>query len=609
MFIQTWFLPFLLLATATVIAFPLSRYMAWIMDGKYRPLPVFGWFEKRLDSGPQNWKQYTGSLLIFNTVLFIFGFLVLALQPWMPLNPDGKTMLAPSTIFNSVVSFMTNTNLQHYAGDQHLSNFSQIFFCIANMFLSAAIGLCALTAIIRAFRSSSMLGNFFVDMWRVLVYMFVPAAFVISLIFITQGSPMTFQTSHSLSTLEPAAMGTTDTGEAKQQTIIVGPVAALESIKMLGTNGGGFYGMNSAHPFENPTGLSNFFNALSMMMFPFALVLMYGRMLHKFRHSLVIFSVMLVLMAGTVIWSVYYDTLKPNPALTGHPVARTYDIPSATAPGGKMVVSMPAVPDLPVDQHLGNLEGKEMRFGVSAGATFAALTTDVTCGAVNAEADSLNPIAALSPMVGMWLNCVFGGKGVGMINMLLYLIIGIFVAGMMVGRTPEYLGKKIEAREVKLAIIALLIHPFMILMPTGIFAATNWGLKAVSNPGAHGFSQMLYQFSSASANNGSAFDGLGVTYGFWNAANPAPEAIAWDIATGLVMLFSRFLPIIAPIAMAAYLGAKKASPFGLGTLRDDSITFGFLLFGTIVIIGALLFLPVATLGPLAEHLGPIPFGG
>ena len=609
MFIQTWFLPFLLLATATVIAFPLSRYMAWIMDGKYRPLPVFGWFEKRLDSGPQNWKQYTGSLLIFNTILFIFGFLVLALQPWMPLNPDSKTMLAPSTIFNSVVSFMTNTNLQHYAGDQHLSNFSQIFFCIANMFLSAAIGLCALTAIIRAFRSSSTLGNFFVDMWRVLVYMFVPAAFIIGLIFITQGSPMTFQTSHSLSTLEPAAMGTTDTGEAKQQTIVVGPVAALESIKMLGTNGGGFYGMNSAHPFENPTGLSNFFNALSMMMFPFALVLMYGRMLRKFRHSLVIFSVMLVLMTGTIIWAVYFDTLKPNPALTSHPVAKTYEIASATAPGGKTVVSMPAVPGLPVDQHLGNLEGKEMRFGVSAGATFAALTTDVTCGAVNAEADSLNPIAALSPMVGMWLNCVFGGKGVGMINMLLYLIIGIFVAGMMVGRTPEYLGKKIEAREVKLAIIALLVHPFMILMPTGLFAATDWGLKAVSNPGAHGFSQMLYQFSSASANNGSAFDGLGVTYGFWNAANPAPEAIAWDIAAGLVMLFSRFLPIIAPIAMAAYLGAKKSSPFGLGTLRDDSITFGFLLFGTIVIIGALLFLPVATLGPVAEHLGPIPFGG
>jgi K+-transporting ATPase ATPase A chain len=548
-------------------------------------------------------------LLIFNTLLFVFGFLVLAFQQWMPLNPDGKVMLAPSTIFHSVVSFMTNTDLQHYSGDQHLSNFSQIFFCIANLFISAAIGLSALTAIVRALRGDSALGNFFVDMWRVLVYMFVPVAFVIGLFFLAQGSPMTLKSSYQISTLEPSAMGTTDKGEVKKQTIVVGPVAAFESIKMLGTNGGGFYGMNSAHPFENPTAASNFINTLSMMIFPFALVLMYGRMLGRLRHGIVIFSVMLALMAGTIAWSVYFDTLKPNPGLTAHPVARTYEIPSAKAPGGKQVISVPAVPGLPVDQHLGNLEGKEMRFGTSAGATFAAVTTDVTCGAVNAEADSLNPLAALSPMVGMWLNCIFGGKGVGMINMLLYVIIGIFLAGQMVGRTPEYLGKKIGAREMKLATIALLVHPMMILMPTGLFAATDWGLKAVSNPGAHGFSQMLYQFSSASANNGSAFDGLGVTYGFFNNPNPAPTAIAWDIATGLVIVFSRFLPIVAPIAMAASLGAKKSSPFGLGTLRDDSPTFALLLLGTILIIGALLFLPVAALGPVAEHFGPMPFGG
>jgi K+-transporting ATPase ATPase A chain len=272
-------------------------------------------------------------------------------------------------------------------------------------------------------------------------------------------------------------------------------------------------------------------------------------------------------------------------------------------------VTLPAQSGLPVDQHLGNLEGKEMRFGTSAGATFAALTTDVTCGAVNSEHDSLNPLAALSPMVGMWLNCVFGGKGVGMINMLLYVIIGIFIAGMMVGRTPEYLGKKIGAREVKLAVIALLIHPLMILLPTGIFAATDWGMKATSNPGPHGLSQMFYQFSSASANNGSAFDGLGTTYGFYNNPNPAPEAVPWDIAAGIVMLISRFLPIVAPVAMAAFLGKKKTSPYSLGTLRTDTSTFAFLLLATILIVGALLFLPIAVLGPLAEHLGPIPFGG
>ncbi len=595
---QIWFLPFLLLIVATILAFPISKYMTWIMDGNYRPLKILGWFEKRLDSGHQNWKQYIGALLILNTAMFVFGFLVLSLQEYLPMNPLHRPMLAPTAILHSVISFMTNTDLQHYSGDQHFSNFSQIFFDFTNWFLSAAIGLCSLTAIIRALRSDSHLGNFFVDMWRVVVYIFIPASFVFSLIFITQGVPMTLKSVLSFTTLESG-----------HQSIIVGPVAALESIKMLGTNGGGFYGMNSAHPFENPTGLSNFFNSLTMLIFPFSLVLMFGRMLKKMRHAYVIFSVMLVLMIGTIVWTILFDAYTPNPAFTSHPVARTYEIPSATAPGGKQAVILPAVGGLPVDQHLGNLEGKEMRFGTSAGATFAALTVDVTCGAVNSEHDSLNPLAALSPMVGMWLNCIFGGKGVGMINMLLFIIIGIFIAGMMVGRTPEYLGKKIGAREIKLAIIALLIHPLMILMPTGLFAATDWGMKAVSNAGPHGLSQMFYQFSSASANNGSAFDGLGVTYGFYNNPNPAPEAAAWDIAAAIVIVISRFIPIIAPVAMAAFLGKKKTSPFSLGTLRTDTSTFGYLLLGTILIVGALLFLPIAVLGPLAEHLGPIPFGG
>jgi K+-transporting ATPase ATPase A chain len=404
-------------------------------------------------------------------------------------------------------------------------------------------------------------------------------------------------------------MGTADNGQPKQQTIVVGPLAAFVPMKMMGTNGGGFYGMNSAHPFENPSAGANFFTTFCMMLFPMALVLMYGRMLHRFRHSVVIFSVMLLLFVGTIVWAIYFDTMQPNPGLTAHPLARNFTIASASAPGGKKVITLPAVAALPVDQHLGNLEGKELRFGTSAGATFAAATVDVTCGAVNAEHDSLNPIAGLSPFVGMWLNCIYGGKGVGMINLLLFLIVGIFLAGQMVGRTPEYLGKKIGAREMKLAMIALLVHPILILGPSGLFAATSWGMKAVNNPGAHGLSQIVYQFSSSSANNGSAFDGLGVGYGLLSNSNPAPEAIPWNIAGGLVILFGRYLPIIAPIAMAAFLGMKKSTPFGLGTLRDDTVTFGCLLFGTIVIVGALLFLPVAALGPLADHLGPIPFGG
>jgi K+-transporting ATPase ATPase A chain len=595
--IQTWLLPVALLASASLFAIPLSKYLAYIMDGKYRPWAIFAWFEARLNTGAQTWRQYATALLVFNTVLFVFGFIILALQPYMPLNPDGKTMLAPSAIFNSVASFMTNTDLQHYAGDQHLSNFSQIFFCITNMFISAAIGLCALTGITRAFRGDSNFGNFFVDLWRVVVYVFLPAALIFACIFISQGCPMTLTSSYKVTTLEGAT-----------QTIVVGPVAAFEAIKMLGTNGGGFYGMNSAHPFENATGIANFFNTLAMMLFPFALVLMYGRMLQQRKHAWVIFGVMLAFMSITIIWTIYFDTLKPNPAITAHP-SRQFEVKSSSISGGKLQTNIPAIAALPVDQALGNMEGKEMRFGTSAGATFAALTTDVTCGAINAEADSLNPLAALAPLLGMWMNCFFGGKGVGMINMLLFIVIGIFIAGMMVGRTPEYLGKKIGTHEVKLAIIAMLIHPLMILIPLGLFAATIWGMNAISNPAAHGFTQMLYQFSSASANNGSAFDGLGVTYGFYNNPHPAPEAIVWDIATGLVMIFSRFLPIFAPIAMAAYFGAKKASPFGMGTLRTDTMTFALLLVGTIIIVGALLFFPVAALGPIAEHLGPMPFGG
>jgi len=603
-----WLLPILLLATAVVLSIPLSAYFAWLMDGKYRAPRPLRWFESLLDTGPQDWKQYTIALVIFNVALFVFGFVVLALQPIAPLNPLGRGMLAPSTIFNSVISFMTNTNLQHYSGDQHLSNFSQIFFILPNMFLSASVGFCALSAIIRAFRGEKTVGNFFVDMWRVAIYIYVPVALIFGVIFMQQGMPMTYNSAEVATTLEPGAMGLDDKGQAKPQTIIVGPVAAVIPIKMLGTNGGGFYGMNSAHPLENPTATTNFFTTLAMMIFPFALVLMYGRMLKRIRHSIVIYGVMLTMMAGLIAWSIRCDTLEPNPGLAAHP-AETYAVASASAPSGKLDLTSPAIASLPVDQHLGNLEGKELRFGTSAGAVFAAITTDVTCGAVNAEMDSLNPLAGLSPLIGMWVNCVFGGKGVGMINLLLFLIVGVFLAGMMVGRTPEYLGRKVGAREMKLAMIALLVHPILILGPSGLFAATPWGTAAEANPGPHGLTEIVYQYSSASANNGSAFDGLGVSYGLNDNANPSPQAVPWDIGAGLVMLFSRYLPIIAPIAMAFYLGRKKVAPTTLGTMRDDNWTFGFLLLGTIAIIGALLFLPVAALGPIAEHLGPIPFGG
>jgi len=377
-----WLFPILVIGVPLVLAFPLSRYLTWIMDGHYQPPKLLKWFEDRVNSGAMNWKQYILGLLIFNTILYVFGYLVLSAQPWMPLNPRGLGALAPSTIFNTVISFMTNTDIQHYSGDQAFSNFSQMFFCVPMFFLSAAIGFCALTAIIRAFRSDPDVGNFFLDMWRVVMYTFLPLCFVFSLLFLASGMPMTFQSQYQVNTLEPVAMGTESNNQAKQQAIVIGPLAAFVPMKMLGTNGGGFFGMNSCHPFENPSALSNFLETASMMMFPMALVLMFGRMLKRFRHSLVIFGVMLVMLVGTVLWAIHFDTQKPNPGLTAHPVARTFEIPSANTRGGKRVIALPAVAGLPLDQHLGNLEGKELRFGTSASATFAAATVDFTCGAI-----------------------------------------------------------------------------------------------------------------------------------------------------------------------------------------------------------------------------------
>ena len=633
-FLHLWFLPILIIGATFALSIPFGFYLAWIMDGRYRAPRWLRAIEGLVDTGPQKtWQQYTLALLLFNTVMFVVGYVMLACQPLLPLNPSGMKMLSPSTIFNTVTSFMTNTNLQHYSGDQHFSYFSQLTFILWNMFLSASVGLCSLAAIIRALRGDSHLGNYYLDMWRVVVYMFVPCSLIVAVPMLAAGQPMTMAPSASVSTLEPGSMGKTDDGKDQQQVIARGPVGAVLPIKHLGTNGGGFFGANSAHPFENPTALTNVLECMQFLLFPFALVIMFGAMLRRMRHAVVIYAVMMTLLVGMVIWSVATDTMQPNPGL----LARTdlvypQDVPKAdgtmrpvwvVAHSGRsadLVDRDPAMNGadkpaattlaaLPVDQELGNLEGKELRFGTSAGAIFSAFTTGISCGSVNCMHDSLNPLAGLSPLTGLWLNCAFGGKGVGVINMLVYIIIAVFLCGLMVGRTPEYLGKKIEAREMKLAMLALLIHPFMILAPTGVFAATNWGLKATNNPGAHGFSEMLYEFSSASANNGSGFEGLGDTYGFNDNATPAPESPYWDVATGLVMIFSRYIPVIAPLALAGSIMAKKPTPVTSGTLRTDTLTFGLFLLGTVLIVGALLFLPAAVLGPAAEHWGPLPFGG
>jgi K+-transporting ATPase ATPase A chain len=605
-----WFLPALIVITSVVLSVPVGLYLAWVMDGRYRAPRVLHWFEQRLNTGPQNWKQYAVALMLFNTVMFVFGFVVLSLQEYLPLNPDHMKTLAPTTIFNTVTSFLTNTNLQDYSGEQHLSYFSQIFFVVWNMFVSASVGFCALSAIVRGLRGDKQMGNFYLDMGRAVVYVFLPSSLLMGVLLMAAGVPMTLDGKAEAATVEAASMGAGDDGKPLPQMISRGPVAALVPIKHLGTNGGGFFGANSAHPFENPSAWTNYLTCVNILIFPMALVVMFGRMIGNMRHAGVIYGVMMTLFLVMIGWAIYWDTLHPNPGLTGHPARG--DTVAAVDAGGKAVdrpVETAALTGLPVDQELGNLEGKELRFGTSAGATYAAVTTAVTCGSVNCMHDSLNPLAGLTPFTGMWLNCVFGGKGVGIVNLLLYLITGVFLAGLMVGRTPEYLGKKVEAREMKLAMLGLLVHPILVLGGTGLFAATDWGLKATNNPGAHGFSEILYQFSSASANNGSGFEGLQDTWGFNDNKDAAPQSPKWDIVTGLMMLLGRFMPIIAPLALAGSLAAKKPTPFTAGTMRTDTFTFAFVLLGTILLVGALLFLPAAVLGPLAEHLGPMPFGG
>ncbi len=627
-----WILPLLLLGVTFVLAVPLGLYMAWIFDARFQPPTWLRRVEGLVDTGPQNWKQYALAFMLFNLVTFLVGYLVLSLQPWLPLNPDGKGMLSPTMIFHTVVSFMTNTNQQHYSGEVHLSYFSQLFFICWKQILSPIIGLAALLAIIRGLRGDKHMGNFYLDLWRGVAYFYVPLCLIVAVLLIAGGVPMTLEGSAKATTVEPGAMGTDDDGAAKPQEIARGPVAAVIAVKQFGTNGGGYFAANSAHPFENPNSWTNFLTCLGIILIPVAALVMFGKMLNNFRHAAVIFGVMLVLSVITIIWAISWDTMQPNPALTaktdlvyptelpqadgtakpvwvvahaGQP-AEAVDRDPAKKGADKPQAS--ALAGLPVDQELGNLEGKELRFGTAAGATWAALTTNTSNGSVNCMHDSLNPLAGITPLTGMWLNCIWGGVGVGLINLFIYLIIGVFLAGLMVGRTPEYLGKKVEAREMKLASLAMLAHPLLILIPTGLFVATDWGTKAENSPAAHGFSEILYEFSSASANNGSGFEGLGDTYGF-NDNQLYPYGPYWDIACGLVMLFGRFIPIIAPIAIAGSLAVKKPTPFTAGTLRTDTITFGFVLLGTILLIGALLFLPAAVLGPVAEHLGPLPFGG
>ena len=549
-----WTLPILLLGGCVLLSIPCGRYMAWAVGD------ADGGIRSRLDrvvrtlggaraAGGQRWAGYMLSMLVFNAIMFVSAFVVLTAQSSLPLNPDGKAHMAADLAFNTAASFTSNTNLQHYSGEQSLSYFSQLFAIMWLQFVSAATGIAALAALCRALRGGPVLGNFYRDLARVTVLVLLPLAFLVAIALAACGSPMT---------LEGAAVATTLEGAT--QTIARGPVAAVVAIKQIGTNGGGYFGPNSTHPFENPGFVSNIVENASIILLPMACVWMFGRLVGSWRQAAVVFGVMLVLLAA-------FTTIAVS----------TEQAPAAALSG------------LPVETGM-NLEGKELRFGASAGPLWAVATTSTSNGSVNAMHDSLNPLTGLMPMIGMWLNVEFGGVGVGFINMFLFIITSVFIAGMMVGRTPEYLGKRIEAREMKFALLALLAHPLFILGGTALFAATPLGRDTVLNAGPHGLSEIVYEFSSAAANNGSGFEGL------------ADNTPAWNIATGVVMLLGRFVPIILPLAIAGSLASKKRLAVSAGTFRTDGALFGVILLGVVLIVGALLFLPLGVLGPVAEHL-------
>ena len=545
----------LFIAAPVLLSWPLGRFMTAVMnptvdssDGRLANLlRITG---GRMLQREQDWKGYLISMLFFNAIMFIAVVLMLALQQMLPLNPDGKGPLEASLIFNTAASFVTNTNLQHYAGEVSMSYFSQLFALTWLQFVSAATGIACFTALARSLAGRTLVGNFYRDLLRSTLFILLPLSIVVALLLVVGGVPMTFEGAAAARTLEGA-----------MQTIARGPVAAMVAIKQLGTNGGGFFGPNSTHPFENPSFLTNYIECISIPLIAMATVWMFGRITGRMRHAAVIFSVMLLLLI-----------LKSGIAL---------NLESAPAMAFK---------GLPIET-VSNLEGKELRFGPSGtAAMWAAVTTATSNGSVNCMHDSLNPLTGLVPLAGMWLNVIFGGVGVGFINMFIFIIVGVFICGMMVGRTPEYCARKVETHEMKLALLALLVHPLLILVGTALFASTTWGAGTVLNKGAHGFSEILYEFSSAAANNGSGFEGLG------------DGTVPWNVATGLVMLLGRFIPIILPLAIAGSMAAKKPVPETTGTLRIDTPLFAVVILGSVLLIGALLFMPVAVLGPVADYL-------
>ncbi len=553
----------LMYGLVVALAIPLGRYIGKVfsnektwLDKVFNPLDKLFYKLSGIDpSKEMNWKQHLLALLTINMFWFLICMFVLMDMGWLPLNPDGNPSMSPDLAFNTSVSFVTNTNLQHYSGETGLSYLGQLILMLWQ-FISAGTGIaiCAVVFMAMKEKTTDKLGNFYNFFVRSSTRILFPLASVVALILAFNGSPMTFEGKDTMITMQ---------GDTVQ--VSRGPVAAFVAIKQLGTNGGGFYGPNSAHPLENPDYLTNIVETVSIFLIPIAMIFAMGFVLKRKKLAWTIFGVMTIGFLCLVVPSVYYE-MNGNPAIS------------------KMGIM----------QNMGSMEGKEVRFGSAASAYWAINTTVTSNGSVNAMHDSMTPLTGMFAMLGMMINSFYGGVGVGFLNFYIFIILAVFISGLMVGRTPEFLGKKIEAKEMKIAMIIALLHPFLILVSTALSShlyAQNPTEYAgwLANPGNHGFSEMLYEFTSSSANNGSGFEGLGDNTPFWN------------IACGLVMLLARFLPIIGPVAIAGILASKKYIPESAGTLKTDTGTFGLMVFAVIFIVAALAFLPALTLGPIAEY--------
>lgn len=584
------------LGVILALAKPLGIYMARVYEGRpcgldrvLGPVERFLYRISGVKSGDEmDWKRYAVAMLVFNFVGFVMLYALQRLQGALPANPAHVPAVAPDLAFNTAISFVTNTNWQNYSGEQTMSYLAQMFGLAVQNFLSAATGMAVLVALIRgiARRTASTVGNFWVDAVRGTLYILVPLSLLVALGLASQGVVQTFSPYKKVALLQPVVVDqpkldasgapvkdaqgnpVTEKVTVTEQTLAVGPAASQIAIKQLGTNGGGFFNTNSAHPFENPTPLSNFLEMLATFLIPGALCLMFGEMVRDRRQGWAILAAMSAIFLVAAIVAISSEQ-RGNPLLASLGVDQH---PSPTQSGG-------------------NMEGKEVRFGPAASGLFATETTSTSCGAVNSMHDSFTPLGGLVPMAMMQIGeVVFGGVGSGLYGMLAFVIVAVFIAGLMVGRTPEYLGKKIGSFEMKMASLVILITPAVVLLGTAVAVVTDAGQAGASNPGAHGFSEILYAFSSASNNNGSAFAGLNGNTQFYN------------FMLGLAMFFGRFWTKVPVLAIAGSLAAKKLTPAGAGTLATHTPLFIVLLIGTVLLVAALTFFPALALGPIVEHL-------